>query len=549
MSFFKSHKILVFYIIILMLGIFLNLFSFCIFMSYEPAGLKLSEKDFSSGIYTLQYHLLDENDEQRMTFSANITKEDLDIEGEGQYAVLFYQLNGQAFRVSFNGEYLGTVGDMNSGKSNIWNSAHYFYFDSSIIKDDNILSIDMLCLYDWGLSSKPVYILKTSELNPFLSRAKYFTEGINLTALGFSLFGAIIVFMLYLISSPKNSSFLYFSLALLFLGIYTFDYTSIYSLPFSYLVYKKIIFGALYMAVSMASMGMYKFFHRKADFVLSLVTIFGYLLIVIFVRDIITFKAMYSYYNLLVTANIFSWIRTSRRNLSKSDEAKMFYIANILLLLCTIVDIFMMASGQFFSLSTPFTYSFVFSMTSIILFFREFVNKDHQLKMINDAHKESYLASITDSLTGLYNHRYLSDLLKKTTPPYSVAMLDIDNFKEINDSFGHRFGDAMIRFIAHSLTSYVRTTDVVFRYGGDEFFIIFPKCSAENAKEVVQKIQIKINENSLSYDGQIVPITFSGGIYYVSRFEEAERVFDRVDGPLYRSKKEGKNRITIFSNQ
>lgn len=549
MKILTSNKILIFYIAIVLIGVFINLSAFYFFMSSEPTGLRLGAKDFNSGAYDLTYHLLDEDDEQRMTFSANIERKDLDIAGEGQYAVLLYQLNGQAFRVSFNGENIGTVGDMKNGDSNIWNSINYFYFDSNKIKDDNILSIDMLCLYDWGLSSKPVYVLKTSELNQFLGNAKYFTEGINLTALGFSIFGCIIVFMLYLISSPKNKSFLYFSLALLFLSFYTIDYTAVYSLPINYLLYKKLIFGALYMAVSMASMGMYTFFHRKSDLILSIITISGYIVIFIFVRDIITFKAIYSYYNLLITANLISWIKTSRQNFSKTDEAKMFLISNILLLLCTFVDIIMMMGGQLFSLSTPFTYSFVFSMTSIILFFRIFVNKDHQLKMVNDAHKLSYIASITDSMTGLYNHRYLADVLRNTAPPYSVAMLDIDNFKDINDSFGHRFGDAMIRFIAHSLTSHVRSTDIVFRYGGDEFFIIFPKCSAENAKEVVQKIQIKINENTLSFDGKIVPVTFSGGVYYVSKREEAESVFDRVDDPLYRSKKEGKNRITIFDTQ
>jgi diguanylate cyclase (GGDEF)-like protein len=549
MKLFKSHKILIFYIVIILIGIFINLLAFCLYLSFEPDGLKLSAKDFTSNNDDLSYHLLDENDEKRMTFNASIKKEDLDLTGEGQYAVLFYQLNGQAFRVSLNGKDIGTVGDIESGNSNIWNSINYFYFDESSIREENSLSIELLSLYDRGLSSKPVYILKTSELNRYLGYADYFTEGINLTALGFTIFAFFIVFMLYLISSPKNSSFLYFSLALLFLGCYTFDFTTIYSLPFSYLFYKKLIFAALYMAVSMASMGMYKFFHRKADLILSVITISGYLIIFIFVRDMVTFKAIYNYYNLLITANLISWIQSSRKNFRKTDEAKMFFIGNILLLLCTFVDILIMISGQIFSLSTPFTYSFVFSMISIILFFREFVNKDHQLKMIHDAHKESYLASITDSMTGLYNHRYLSDLLKKTAPPYSVVMIDIDNFKEINDSFGHRFGDAMIRFVAHSLTSQVRSTDVVFRYGGDEFFIIFPKCSAEKAKEVIEKIQEKINENTLSYDGHIVPITFSGGVYYVSKFEDAESVFDKVDDPLYRSKKEGKNKITIFNIQ
>ena len=289
MKILTSNKILIFYIAIVLIGVFINLSAFYFFMSSEPTGLRLGAKDFNSGAYDLTYHLLDEDDEQRMTFSANIERKDLDIAGEGQYAVLLYQLNGQAFRFSFNGENIGTVGDMKNGDSNIWNSINYFYFDSNKIKDDNILSIDMLCLYDWGLSSKPVYVLKTSELNQFLGNAKYFTEGINLTALGFSIFGCIIVFMLYLISSPKNKSFLYFSLALLFLSFYTIDYTAVYSLPINYLLYKKLVFGALYMAVSMASMGMYTFFHRKSDLILSIITISGYIVLFIFVRDIITF--------------------------------------------------------------------------------------------------------------------------------------------------------------------------------------------------------------------------------------------------------------------
>ncbi len=544
------HRILIFYIVLILSVIILNMLAYWLFVSYEPAALKLDAKDFTSGQNNLAYYVLDHNDETRMTFSAAVTKQDLDIAGDGEYAVLFYQLNGQAFRVSFNGEFIGSVGDIETGNSNIWNSAHYFFLDSNKVKDENILSIDLLSLYDRGLTAMPIYILKTSELNSLIGYAKYSTEGFNQIAFGISIFACVVVFILYLISSPRNSAFLFFSLALLFLGLFTFNYATIYNMPFSCLIFKKLVYCALYLSVSMASLGIYKLFHRKADLIFSAVTLLGYFVVFIFfVRDIITMKSIYSYFNILVTLNIINWIITSQKNFKKRGEAKLFLIGNLLLFLCTLSDIIMGICGLSFSLSTPFTYSIVLSTVSIILFFREFAIKNQQLELVNDAHKKSYLASITDGLTGLYNHRYLSDVLKKITHPYSVAMLDIDDFKDINDSFGHRFGDAVICDFAHKLTNHVRSTDIVFRYGGDEFFIIFPRCSAENAKEVIQKIQVALNENTFHHDGQVIPITFSGGIYYVSCFEDADSIFEKVDKPLYHSKKEGKNKIALYNIQ
>lgn len=394
----------------------------------------------------------------------------------------------------------------------------------------------------------PVYIMPSSELGMYLCYAKFYTEDINMLAIGFAVFASIIVFKLFLMSSPKNTSFIYFAFAILLLGGYLLDFTTSNYIPFDYLLYKKIIFACLYGAVSLASMGMYRFFHRQSCHILAIVTMSGYALIVVFVNDIITFKAIYNYYNLLVVANLVSWILTSLKHFKKTDEAKMFFIGNVCLLICALIDVYMTIIGRLFSLTTPFSYAFIFSMTSIILFFREFDNKDHQLKLVNEARLESYMASITDGMTSLFNHRYLLDILSQTPPPYSAAMLDIDDFKTINDTYGHRFGDTILQFVAQSLMNGVRNSDLVFRYGGDEFFVMFPNCSATNAKDVINKIQLKFKENPLYFGDQAVPVTFSCGVYYVSDSVDAASVFDRVDSPLYKSKNEGKNRISIYDS-
>jgi len=95
--------------------------------------------------------------------------------------------------------------------------------------------------------------------------------------------------MLFLISTPRNTSYIYFSFALLFLTIFTLDYTTLYKLPVSYLSYKKLICLALYLSVAAVSMGIYKFFHNKVDKVIAIVTLSGILLIELFSKDMITF--------------------------------------------------------------------------------------------------------------------------------------------------------------------------------------------------------------------------------------------------------------------
>ena len=549
MKFFKAHKMLVFYITVIAIGILVNLIPYNAAMSLNETVLKLEPKAFTSGGQTLEYRMLAHGEAERMVFStvivgselANLTKED-------HYAVSINHLDCQAYSVYFNETFLGTVGDMRDGNSNIWNSTNHFYIERNLVSENNVLKIDTLSDYQRGLSAVPVYIMPASLLSGYKNLSGYFSEGINFLAMGLSLFGCLTAFMLYLVSFPKNTSFLVFSFALLFLVFYTLDYTHISILPFNYLTYKKLIMASLYISVSLASFGMYKFFHNKSDLVMSVITLSGYALIAVLARDMISFKMLYSYFNLSIIVSFISWLITSHKHFRKTDEAKMFFFGTVLLLLFSLVNIFSTLTGVILILNTPFVFSLIFSMTASILFFREFLHKDMQIQIVNNAHKESYFASITDGMTGLYNHRYLTHILHQTRPPFSVAMIDIDNFKDINDSFGHRFGDEIICYLATNLTNHVRGTDYVFRYGGDEFFIIFPGCSADNARDVVLKIKHKINENSLKYQNNVVPITFSGGIYYVETTQDVESIFDRVDNPLYKSKKEGKDRVTIYSS-
>ena len=153
----------------------------------------------------------------------------------------------------------------------------------------------------------------------------------------------------------------------------------------------------------------------------------------------------------------------------------------------------------------------------------------------------------TDALTGVANRRHFYDLadseinrLKRYGHPFTVCYIDIDNFKQINDTFGHGEGDNLLRLIAESIISNMRRTDVVGRLGGDEFALLMPETGADVALNVVGKV--------LALQGiaqkRGLTITLSiGMVVYLSPPENVEEMIKRADALMYSVKTGGKNNI------
>lgn len=154
--------------------------------------------------------------------------------------------------------------------------------------------------------------------------------------------------------------------------------------------------------------------------------------------------------------------------------------------------------------------------------------------------------SITDSLTGIHNRgailRELNSRICQSTmnqSPLSIAIFDIDNFKKLNDTKGHVFGDRVLTEVAHTITSAIRGLDAVGRYGGEEFLVIFPNTRKSNAMVVAERIRESVEKLDF---GDGVKVTISGGIKDYQG-EEMTTFIDKADKNLYRAKDEGRNRI------
>jgi diguanylate cyclase (GGDEF)-like protein len=168
---------------------------------------------------------------------------------------------------------------------------------------------------------------------------------------------------------------------------------------------------------------------------------------------------------------------------------------------------------------------------------------DDQEKKINALK----LLTIEDSLTGLFSSRHFYDQLDKEIKrsdrylhPISLVFIDVDNLKEINDSYGHKIGDKILRLIANRIKACLRSNDSAYRFAGDEFTLILPETTASEAKFVGDRILSKFaNESFVVIDIEISKITLSIGIAEYQMNERIQQFVHRADLTMYEAKKRG----------
>lgn len=150
------------------------------------------------------------------------------------------------------------------------------------------------------------------------------------------------------------------------------------------------------------------------------------------------------------------------------------------------------------------------------------------------------LEAYQDNLTKVYNRRILLENIE-----YDVlVMCDLDNFKDINDKHGHNIGDKVLIDVSNELKSMIRTNDIICRYGGDEFTILFKDCTVENIVNRLEYLGNKIKEFEAK---QGIDVTLSFGLAEKQEDKTIEEVICEADKALYESKNNGKNKITIFT--
>jgi two-component system, cell cycle response regulator len=164
--------------------------------------------------------------------------------------------------------------------------------------------------------------------------------------------------------------------------------------------------------------------------------------------------------------------------------------------------------------------------------------------------KEIKALSMHDGLTGIYNHAYIVKGLaeeiersRRYSSSLSVVMIDIDDFKLVNDSFGHLAGDYVLRMVANILKRELRTIDILGRYGGEEFLAILPETEGKRAHMVGERLRNGIENEIFAYGNETMKVTVSGGVAHYTHGMDTNKLIKLADDNLYKAKREGKNKI------
>ena len=192
-------------------------------------------------------------------------------------------------------------------------------------------------------------------------------------------------------------------------------------------------------------------------------------------------------------------------------------------------------------------------LTLALLLGSSYIMLNQLIGKIDSAQRALHEASISDELTGLRNRRFLMsrfneefERARRHSTPLGFLMLDLDHFKKINDSFGHPFGDLVLKSVAGIISGAMREYDVAARYGGEEFAVLVPETKRQDLVALAERIREQLEIQDMSDSSSTVRVTVSVGVTSLDENDTPETLLKRADKALYQAKNEGRNRTVLL---
>lgn len=234
-------------------------------------------------------------------------------------------------------------------------------------------------------------------------------------------------------------------------------------------------------------------------------------------------------------------------------ETKKFVVVLLLILVIVVMLASVIISMVLYGKILPETMIIVVVVTLVTAPFGLYFFSTMILQLNNSEVKLRSL-SISDDLTGVYNRRYFIEQADKELAKakrygniFSIILLDIDNFKNINDNYGHFGGDAVIKALAQACNNHLRSTDVFARYGGEEFVFLIPESDKSDIHFFAERVRQRLESTAVTYHDRDIHFTVSLGVktFDVS-IDSLEVMLKKADAALYEAKRSGKNCVVIY---
>lgn len=486
---------------------------------------------------------ISEDEVGKHKYTYQLPKDAFDALTEDTYRLIISKITDNAIQASINGHIILSEGDLETAHSMFKNSQVYGTFDRKLLKENNEIEIETYAIYKTGIEFNAIYITNQSDGVKACQTYDFFYNRLIIMGLGFLFFSTIFTIYVYINSTNKDISLIFCSIATLSLSIYFVDYLKIPYLAISYFSIKKIFLLFLSFGLFFYGIAIYRYLKKKVLMATILSHFIWYVIIFLFSSDLIQFKTWYEYWYFGLLICILIYIIYFIFNVRKSSKLYIFLLSFIFLGIYTSYAILIEFKGGYFTINSPFLYMSILATLPMLLGFDAIHDKERLLAKEKKLREEAFIASMSDDLTGAWNKRFLKIKMEEINEDATAAMLDIDSFKEINDTYGHRFGDHVIKEIASTIMNNIRKNDYLCRYGGDEFIIILQDTTVNDANKVMKHIQHLIDNQYFEVEKKSINVSFSIGITKPLKDENPNDFLHRLDLKMYEAKNKGKNRI------
>lgn len=498
---------------------------------------------------------------EKYTFKRNIPIKEFKRINSDTYKIILYKLDCYGYKVYFNNQLIGSKGSYERDNINMWNSINEHEISKSYISNVNEITIELYTKEMITPVSFPIIITNNNLSNKIVGFIKTIFLDFSLVVIGIVIFSTLLLIIIYISSEGviNKSQHICFQLSTVLIIIYLLDYSNFIYMPISKNVLSKICMISLYLGAVLVSIYLNKAYKMKAILFCSLANLGIILLGALFTRGYATFRILYSYTNLLLLINILLWIIGSFKNFKNSYEDKIIFIGSSLIVIFAVKDVYGILNGRTGFVSYTVFALLIFCLGVVFISLVNYLNLQNTVYVNAIAYKEqkeNYKnLSITDPLTKLYNQRYLyeylNEILSKEIDTFSLLFCDLDHFKRINDTVGHKSGDLILIEIANIIKQTINLKGLAFRYGGEEMVVILENMNSFKAYEVAEEIRESIS--SSKYIKRIYsnfPVTMSIGISsYPTDAENIDSIIEKADKAMYYVKQIGRNSTKIYNEE
>lgn len=469
--------------------------------------------------------------------------------------LVFPQIGGNSLSVEFNGVSLGSVGDPVDGRASIWNTVHIFQVPHNLIKSHNVVYAEILGTYEAGITRNP-YLTDRSVKSLRLFALLFVSDYAVRMSMGGLLLVSLIVFGMGFFGGRDRGAKVYLGIAIASTALLLADFVCIQSLPVSIVDFKRIVVAARHAAAALFILAYFRLLEREPGAIALLFTGVQFVcaaLVAAYPGDVAEIKKLYTYTYLTVYPLQAYLFIVVFRSLKKTPALRVIvfgFLVSLVTIARDVVYLVVLARPGAIMISH---YGFiVLAFTSSLFIIND--SLAHYRALAAERQRAALFReeSIRDALTGSYNRKLLPVLVENLQTPYSLLAFDLDDFKTLNDTYGHGAGDAVLVDFATVAKRNTRADDWLLRTGGDEFLLALGGCSLQRANVIAEQVLWECRNSELKappgseHRGQTLRYTVSIGISGVGSEGSGQETFDaalaRADAELYKAKAGGKNR-------